>query len=295
MTEKHNRLALWWLAIRPRTLPAAAAPVAVGTALAVADGVFAPLPALACFFGALLLQVAVNLANDYFDAKNAIDSEKRLGPVRVTQSGLIPPGQVKAAMILCLVLATLVFCYLTLEGGLPILAAGVASVLAALAYSGGPYPLASHGLGELFVFLFFGLVAVCGTYWVQGLTLSALVVAGSLPPGFLITAIMVVNNLRDRETDAPAGKNTLAVRLGEKGTIRLYRGLILASYLVLLPLSAGVGIGLTALLPLLTLPMGRALWLEIETNKGARLNETLARTAKYSLFFSLLLAAGIAL
>ncbi len=295
MMEKHDQLALWWLAIRPKTLPAAAAPVAVGTALAVADGAFAPLPALACFFGALLLQIAVNLANDYFDAKNAIDSEKRLGPVRVTQSGLIPPGRVKAAMVFCLVLAALIFCYLSLVGGPPIFAVGVVSVLAALAYSGGPYPLASHGLGELFVFLFFGLVAVCGTYWVQGLTLSLQVVAGSLPPGFLITAIMVVNNLRDRETDGPAGKNTLAVRLGEKGTILFYRGLLLVSYLMLLPLSAGAGIGAAVVLPLLTLPMGRALWREIETNKGAMLNKTLARTAKFSLFFSLLLAVGIAL
>lgn len=292
--QQDSQLSLWWLAIRPRTLPAAAAPVVVGTAVAVHDGVFVLLPALSAFFGALLLQIAVNLANDYFDAKNAIDSEARLGPVRVTQSGLIPPARVKGAMVFCLTLAVLVFSYLSTVGGVPILVVGIASVLAALAYSGGPYPLASHGLGEIFVFIFFGLVAVGGTYWVQAVSLSWLVVAASLPPGFLISAIMVVNNLRDRNTDAVAGKRTLAVRLGEEKTIRLYRGLLVLSYLVVLLLSA-LSYGFTALLPLCTVKTARSLWGEIGMAKGAELNEVLAKTAKYSLFFSLLLAVGIAL
>jgi len=293
MKQRDSQLSLWWLAIRPRTLPAAAAPVVVGAAVAIHDGVFSLLPVLAAFGGALLLQIAVNLANDYFDARNAIDSEARLGPVRVTQSGLIPPGRVKGAMVLCLILAALIFIYMTRVGGLPIFTVGVASVLAALAYSGGPYPLASHGLGELFVFIFFGLVAVCGTYWVQAVSLSWLVVAASLPPGFLISAIMVVNNLRDRNTDAGAGKRTLAVRLGEANTIRLYRNLIVLSYLVVF-LLAGFSTGLAILLPLATLPIARSLWREIKTATGVELNETLARTAKFSLFFSLLFAVGLA-
>lgn len=292
--QQHNRAYLWWLAIRPKTLPAAAAPVLVGTAMAVRDGMFAELPALAAFLGALLLQIAVNLANDYFDAKNAIDSAERLGPVRVTQSGLIPPGQVKGAMMLCLAAAGLIFGYLSWVGGVPILLAGIASVLAALAYSGGPYPLASHGLGELFVFIFFGLVAVCGTYWVQAVSLSWAVVATSLPPGLLITAIMVVNNLRDRDTDGKAGKNTLAVRLGEQNTIRFYRGLVLAAYLVVGGLAAATGAPLV-LLPFATAIQGRNLWRQIALAKGSALNEYLARTAAFSLLFCLLLAIGLAL
>ena len=295
MTKNDSPLSLWWLAVRPRTLPAAAAPVAVGTAVAIADGVLAMGPALAAFLGALLLQIGVNLANDYFDAKNSIDSEERLGPVRVTQSGLIAPARVKAAMVLCLVLASLVFLYLTAVGGTALFLAGFASVLAALAYSGGPYPLASHGLGELFVFLFFGLVAVCGTYWVQALDLTSFVVAASLPPGFLVSAIMVVNNLRDRQTDAKAGKHTLAVRLGGSRTLLLYRLLLAISYAVPVCLMVGSATGISILLPFLTAPMAWSLGREIGTVTGSALNELLARTAKLSLAFCLLFSLGIAL
>ncbi len=295
MTENTSQLQLWWLAIRPKTLPAAAAPVAVGTAAAIQGGTFAFTPALAAFLGALLLQIAVNLANDYFDAKNSIDSEERLGPVRVTQSGLIAPGMVKVAMIICLVLAALIFLYMTTVGGITIFLVGCASVLAALAYSGGPYPLASHGLGELFVFIFFGLVAVCGTYWVQALSLSLFVVVASIAPGFLISAIMVVNNLRDRDTDVKAGKNTLAVKLGKEKTIVLYRLLLVLSYGVPIVLLFAVGIGAVVLLPFLTVPMAFSLYKEIAQHNGSELNETLARTAKLSLLFCLFLAAGIAL
>lgn len=295
MTIRGSQLQYWWLAIRPKTLPAAAAPVAVGTAVAIEDAAFSFAPALAAFLGALLLQIAVNLANDYFDAKNSIDSKERLGPVRVTQSGLIAPAQVKVAMIICLVLAGLTFFYLTTVGGWTIFLIGIASVLAALAYSGGPYPLASHGLGELFVFIFFGLVAVCGTYWVQAVSLSGFVIIASIAPGLLISAIMVVNNLRDRDTDVKAGKNTLAVKIGKERTVTLYRLLVVLSYgvPVLLMLSAGAGV--LVLLPGLTIPMAVSLCREIRKNSGSELNETLARTAKLSLLFCLLFAVGIAL
>ncbi|WP_419174544.1 1,4-dihydroxy-2-naphthoate polyprenyltransferase [Desulfosediminicola sp.] len=292
MNGSESKLYLWYLAIRPKTLPAAAAPVAVGSAAAIADGVFAFLPAFAAFLGALLLQIAVNLANDYFDAKNEIDGEKRLGPVRVTQSGLIPPSQVKGAMVATLVASGLVFCYLTLVGGLVIFLVAVASVLAALAYSGGPYPLASHGLGELFVFIFFGLVAVCGTYWVQALSLSWLVVVASIAPGLLISAIMVVNNLRDIPTDEEAGKRTLAVRLGRMKTITLYRAMVLVPYFMMVPL-AFAGVGFSVLFTFFTLPMAIMLCDEVRGISGSDLNYTLARTAKLSLFFSLLFAAGL--
>lgn len=290
-----SKLSLWWLAARPKTLPAAAAPVVVGTAVAVADNLFAVLPALAAFAGALFLQIGVNLANDYFDAKNQIDTEARLGPVRVTQSGLIPARQVKGGMICCLVIAAVSFTYLGAVGGLPLIVIGVCSIIAALAYSGGPFPLASNSLGELFVFIFFGPIAVCGTYYAQALTLSPLVIAASIPAGFLITAIMVVNNLRDIETDKKAGKFTLAVRLGREKTILFYRGLIWSSYLVLFILLFLPNVNLLVLLPFITTYMGWRLHRQIDISKGSELNEILARTAKLSFLFCFLLALGLML
>lgn len=294
MSSSQSKVSLWWLAARPKTLPAAAAPVLVGSSVAYADQVFSFLPAFAAFLGALLLQIAVNLANDYFDAKNEIDSEERMGPVRVTQSGLIAPEQVKLAMILTLCAAALVFVYLTWVGGVVIFWVAVASVLAALAYSGGPYPLASHGLGELFVFIFFGLVAVCGTYWVQATGLSWLVMMASVAPGLLISAIMVVNNLRDIKTDEPAGKRTLAVRLGREKTILLFRVMVALSYCCI-PVLLLFMVNLPLFLTYLTLPLAVTVGKEVKALSGKELNHTLAKTAKLSLFFSLLFAVGMLL
>lgn len=294
MPSSQSKVSLWWLAVRPKTLPAAAAPVIIGSSVAYVDHVFAFLPTLAAFLGALLLQIAVNLANDYFDAKHEIDSEERVGPVRVTQSGLIPPSQVKLAMVLNLALAGVVFSYLTYMGGIVIFWVAVASVLAALAYSGGPYPLASHGLGELFVFIFFGLVAVCGTYWVQANSLSLLVVMASVAPGLLISAIMVVNNLRDIQTDEPAGKRTLAVRIGRERTISLFRVMVVVSYLCLPVLAIYAGL-YPVFIALLTVPLAVSICKEVRELTGKELNGTLAKTAKLSLFFSLLFAFGMIL
>lgn len=291
--NKLSRLQIWWLAIRPKTLPAAVGPVAVGTAVAVADGHFWAFPAFGCFLGAMLLQIGVNLANDYFDFKNNIDSEERQGPVRVTQSGLIPPEDVKRAMIICLVLAAFVFLYLGIVGGPPIILVGIASVLAALAYSGGPYPIASNGLGEIFVFIFFGLVAVCGTYYIQAKDLTTVALMASVPPGLLITAIMVVNNLRDIDTDKKAGKNTLAVILGRYRTIIEYKILIWGSYLIpALMLIMGMADALI-LLPFTTLLMARTLVAKVECDLGSNLNELLASTARLSLIYSLLFSFGL--
>ena len=283
---------LWVQAARPKTLPAAVAPVAVGSAVAFGAGNFVLISALVCLTCAVVLQIAVNFANDYFDHKNSIDSEERLGPVRVTQSGLIPPEAVKRAMIFALLLAGLLFLYLVSVGGGVILVIGIASILAALAYSGGPYPLASHGLGELFVFIFFGLVAVCGTYFVQVGELSWMAVSAAIPPGLLITAIMVVNNLRDRETDRKAGKNTLAVILGHKGTVREYMFLLTVSYLIPV-LLVFWDMSIVVCLPLLTLPFGLSLVREVCNERGRALNETLAKTAKLSLLYSLLFSVGL--
>lgn len=288
-----SSLQSWLLAVRPKTLPAAVGPVVVGSGVALGEGHFSLLPALACLLGAMLLQIGVNLANDYFDYKNNIDSEERLGPVRVTQSGLIAPAVVKMGMIISLALASLVFLYLSFIGGPVIAVIGIGSVLAALGYSGGPFPLASNGLGELFVFIFFGLVAVGGTYFVQAGQLTWLAMAAAVPPGLLITAIMVVNNLRDIDTDRKAGKRSLAVILGRKGTIIEYKLLLLLSYLVPGALYISGHSSAVMLLPFFTLPMALGLVRKIDNESGRSLNTILAATAKLSLLYSLLFSVGL--
>lgn len=217
-SPRMSELRAWVLAARLRTLSAGAAPVLVGTGLAVADGVFALLPAVAALAAALLIQVGTNLANDYFDHVKGADTAERVGPTRVTQAGLLAPGRVRAAMVATFALAVLLGAYLVWVGGLPIVGIGLASVAAGVLYTGGPWPLGYHGLGDLFVLVFFGFVAVAGAYYVQALafTLHTLVAGAGI--GALSTAILVVNNLRDRETDAKAGKRTLAVRLGRTGS-----------------------------------------------------------------------------
>jgi len=287
-------LKLWLLAIRPRTLPACAGPVLTGTALALAHGGFRFVPFLCALLASLLFQIGVNFANDYFDAERGVDTEERLGPTRVTQSGLIPPENVWAATKITLALAGISVLVLVLYGGWPIFALGVAAVLAALAYSGGPYPLASHGLADYAVFFFFGPAAVAGSYYAQAGQMSGAVLAASIPVGLLITAILQVNNYRDMETDVKAGKRTMAVRLGRKWSLRYYTGLVAGSYLVPVllwldgPLSVWAG-----MLPLLSLPMAFRCIREMRTVTGSPLNETLARTAKLSFIFSVFFAFGI--
>lgn len=284
------------MASRPKTLPAALAPVLVGMALAYADGGFRWLPALAAAAGALLLQIGANFANDYFDFFKGADTHERLGPTRVTASGLIGHGELRWGMVAVFGLAGLVGLYLIYVGGWPILAIGVASILGALLYTGGPFPFGYHGLGDFFVFIFFGLVAVGGTYYVQTLTLTPLVLLAATPVGALITNILVVNNYRDIETDARAGKRTLAVMLGRRGARMEYLLLLAVAYLV--PLALWLGFGWTpwVMLPWLTLPLAvplvRAMFTSID---GPTLNVTLAGTARLSLFFGLLFALGIAL
>jgi 1,4-dihydroxy-2-naphthoate octaprenyltransferase len=294
--EGISKLDIWVLATRPRTLPAAVAPVVVGCAMAYGHQHFGFWPAMACLAVALILQIGVNLANDYFDFTKGIDTEERLGPVRVTQSGLIPPGRVKAAMITVFALSLLPGLYLLAIGGWPVAAIGAASVIAALAYSGGPFPLASHGLGDLFVFIFFGLVAVCGTYYVQVLRLTPMVLVMGAIVGFMITAILVVNNLRDIETDQRAGKHTLAVMIGKKKTQSEYAFLLAGAYVVPVLLWLGSLASAWLLLPLTTLPMAlQQIRLIRQSADGPALNDLLAKTAKLAFFFSLLLAAGLAL
>ncbi len=285
----------WVLAARPKTLPAAAAPVAVGTAVAISEGVFSFWPALAALLGALLIQIATNFANDVFDYKKGADTTERLGPLRVTQAGLLSPGQVMAGMWLTFGLAAVIGVYLVLVGGWPIVVIGLLSILAGIAYTGGPFPLGYNGLGDLFVFIFFGLVAVCGTYYVQALTVSAAAVWTAIPLGFLATAILVVNNLRDIDTDRAAGKKTMAVRLGRRGAQMEYLLLAGGSYLAPL-LMALLGVSSAwVLLSWLSLPLLRPLLHLIFKQKGRPLNQALAGTARLELVFSLLLALGLIL
>jgi len=222
-----TRAQAWVLAARPKTLTAATAPVLAGVGVAAHHGVFQAMPALAALLGAILIQIATNLANDYYDHVRGGDTEDRVGPVRVTQAGLIPPETVKRGMYATLAAALVVGAYLVFVGGWPIVLIGLSSLALAVLYTGGPFPLAYHGLGDVFVFVFFGLVAVSGTYYVQGLSWPADALVAGVAMGGLTTSILVVNNLRDIETDARVGKRTLAVRLGPTGTKIEYVSMLL--------------------------------------------------------------------
>ena len=282
----------WWLAARPRTLPAAAAPVAVGTALAVADGHGAILPATAALAGALLLQIGANLANDVFDFEKGADTEARLGPPRAAQLGLLSTAALRRGTALVFGLAALVGLYLVARGGWPIAALGALSIAAGLAYTGGPYPLGYRGWGDAAVFLFFGVGAVCGTYWVQALALPPRVLGAAVPVGALATAILVVNNLRDIETDRRAGKRTLAVRLGRRAARIEYGLLVIGAYAACALLWWAGSFSAWVLLPCLSLPLALRLVRRIAREDGPSLNDALARTARLELAFALLFSAG---
>lgn len=296
-TRPLSRRQAWILAARPKTLPAAVSPVVVGAALAYADGVFALGPALAALMGALLLQIGSNLANDYFDFLKGADTPDRVGPTRVAASGLIGLGELRLGMAVVFGLAALIGLYLVWVGGWPILAVGVASILAAILYTGGPLPYGYVGLGDLFVFVFFGLVAVMGTYYVQAHTVTWGSFLAAVPVGLLITAILVVNNLRDIQSDARAGKRTLAVILGKQGARLEYLLLVAGAYLCPVLLVLYDGRSPWVLLPWLTVPLAvrqiRAVF--DERRYGPPLNQALAGTAQLSLLFSLLLAVGLLL
>ena len=282
----------WWLAARPRTLGVGAAPVLVGTALAWLHGSARAVPAGVALLVALLIQIGTNLANDAFDHERGADGPDRVGPARASQLGWLTPQQLKRATAGVLAAAAVAGLYLASVGGWPIVAIGVVSLAAAVAYTGGPWPLGYHGLGDLAVFVFFGAVAVCGTFYLQTQTLTPIAVASSIPVGALATAVLAVNNLRDLETDRRAGKRTLAVRLGRRGTVREYAALVLLPY-ALLPAFAGV-VGLPLALPLLSLPSAVSLLRQVTRRpSGPALNAALAGTARLCLVWSALFAIGI--
>ena len=307
MTAAVSRRKAWLMAARPQTLPAGAAPVIVGTGLAVGAGVFEPLAAAFALVGALLLQVGTNFANDYYDAVQGADTDDREGFIRVTAGGLIEPESVKRAMYATFGLAILVGTYLVYIGGVPILVIGLAGVVAGITYTGGPLPYGYRGLGDLFVFVFFGLVAVAGTYYVQAVgtaagpfplwvpdgTVPAAAVVAGLPAAGLSTAILVVNNVRDLETDAASGKRTLAVMLGYRAS-RIEWSLMVGMAYVVPAVFWLDGYSPAVLAPFVTLPLairlGSIVWTRTD---GDALNSVLERTGQLLFAHSALVAVGL--
>jgi 1,4-dihydroxy-2-naphthoate octaprenyltransferase len=288
-------LRIWLMAARPRTLPAAVAPVLVGTAAAIEAsddlrvGAFS-----AALVGSVFIQIGTNLANDYSDAKRGADTVDRLGPVRVTASGLVAPRRVLAATWIAFAVAVAAGIYLAAVAGPVILAVGAVSILAGVLYTSGPRPYGYAGLGEAFVFLFFGLVAVNGSYFVQVERLDWLPFALSVPVGFVATAILVVNNVRDIDTDRRAGKRTMAVRIGRPRARRLYAALVAGSYLVLPIALLVTGGPAWGLLTLASLPLAvRPLRAVATRTDGPALNAALAQTGVLLAALSILLSAGM--
>jgi 1,4-dihydroxy-2-naphthoate octaprenyltransferase len=287
---------IWLMAARLRTLPAAIAPVLVGTSLAGFEHSFHPLRFVAALFGAVFIQVGTNLSNDYSDARRGADAEDRLGPVRVTAGGLVPPSQVLVATYVSFGLAVLAGIYLIVVAGWLLLAIGAASILAGVLYTGGPRPYGYAGLGEAFVFLFFGVVAVAGSYYVEVTHLRWEAFALSVPVGLLAAAILIVNNIRDIDSDRRARKRTLAVRLGRERTRIMFATTVYVAYPLALvtwlagPLRAWVA------LPWLSLPLAVALVRIVRTKTdGSSLNGALARSGMLQLCFCVLLSAGLLL
>ena len=286
-----GRLRAWFLACRPKTLPVSLSPVVVGSALAWHDThALLWLPLLAAALGAAFIQIGTNLFNDVGDFLRGTDTPDRLGPKRATAEGWLTPDAVKAGAWLCFALAFLCGIYLVWHGGWPIVAIGLASLAAGWAYTGGPKPIAYGPLGECFVFIFFGLVAVGGSYYLQTLSLTPTALLAAALVGIHAAAVITVNNYRDHDGDARNGKNTLAVRLGRPSTRWLYTAEMLAPY-ALLPLLAGLG--WPAVLPLLSFPLALRLIRRFHHEApGPAFNAILAATAGLQLIFALLLAAG---
>jgi len=289
-----DAVATWISAARLRTLPAAVVPVVVGTACAAASGGAAAGPALAALGGALAIQIGTNFANDVFDAERGADGPDRIGPLRAVSAGLITAAAMKRAMIGAFGVATLLGLYLVAAAGWPVVAIGVASIASGIAYTGGPWPLGYHGLGDLFVMIFFGFVAVCGTAFVQLGSVPCVAIAAAIPVGALATAILVVNNIRDRATDVRAGKRTLAVRFGRRAALVEYAALLALAYAI--PLVLAVTGRPWAALPLASAPLAVVrLRAVIAAADGPTFNRCLAATAQLLLAHGTLFTLGLAL
>jgi 1,4-dihydroxy-2-naphthoate polyprenyltransferase len=287
---------LWALAARPRTLPAAVAPVLVGTSLAISEDEFRPLAFVAALVGSVFIQIGTNLSNDYSDARRGADSEDRLGPVRVTAGGLMPPRRVLVGTYVAFGIAVAAGIYLAAVAGWELLVVGAISIAAGVLYTGGPRPYGYAGLGELFVFLFFGIVAVNGSYYVQTEELSWEALALSIPVGLLAAAILVVNNVRDIDTDRRAGKRTLAVKLGRQGARRLFAAMVGLAFALPPIIWLAGGLSAWLLLALAAVPLALPLVRTVSTRSdGPALNGALAGTGLLLAAFSVLLSTAVLL
>jgi 1,4-dihydroxy-2-naphthoate octaprenyltransferase len=286
----------WWLAIRPRTLPAAGSPVLIGLAIAWKEGSFKILPAIIILLCALLLQILANLVNDVADFQKGTDKGERLGPIRVTHSGLLSPRQVWTGVAITIALALVGGIYLVLIGGWPVLVIGVAAILGAILYTVGPFALEDYGLGDLFAMLFFGFAAVCGSVFILTGAVSQIAWMGGLAAGALVTAILVVNNVRDIESDTRAGRRNIPVVWGRKAGEIEYGLLLLVAYLVpLVTLTTG-WTNAWGLFPYISTPIAFSLWRRIRTlPAGPAFNHLLAKTAQLVLIYCSLFALGILL
>ncbi len=286
-------IGIWIWAARPKTLFAAIAPVIMGTAMAVASGGFHLWSALAALVGAVLIQIGTNYANDYYDYTKGADEGERLGPLRVTQAGLVTPSAMRTATAVVFGAALLLGVYLVYRGGWPIVVIGLFSILFGILYTAGPYPIGYNGLGEIFVLVFFGPVAVGGTYYVQTLSIDWTVIAAGLSPGLFSVAILAVNNLRDIEGDRRAKKRTLAARFGRtfgrtEYLLSVLIGSLIPTVLWLLA-DASVWVLMTLAVPLVAIPTFSAVY---ATTDGPRLNDVLATTGKLLLLFAVLFSVG---
>ena len=294
-TYKSSKFQSWILASRPRTLPAALVPVMVGSALAIYHGIFFPAYSIVALLCSILIQIGTNFTNDLYDYLKGTDTKERKGPLRVLASGLISVKEMKWGIFLVFFTAFLLGLYLVYSVGLMILWIGIFSIIAGLAYTAGPFPLAYNGLGDLFVFIFFGIVGTVGTYYLHAQQFTSLAFLISLPVGALITNILIVNNYRDIEEDKTSGKNTLAVLLGKDFSRHEYVFFILVSFFIPYLLHFKYDFNIWIFLPYITLPLAITLVKMIYVLTGAQLNKTLELSAKFSALYGLLLSIGIIL
>lgn len=295
LIKSKTKLNSWILASRPRTLPAALVPVMVGSAFAIYNGIFFPVYSIIALLCSILIQIGTNFTNDLYDHLKGSDTKERKGPLRVLASGLITVKEMKWGIFLVFFTAFLLGLYLVYSVGLVILWIGILSILAGLAYTAGPFPLAYNGLGDLFVFIFFGIVGTVGTYYLHAQQFTSLAFLISLPVGALITNILIVNNYRDIEEDKTAGKNTLAVLLGREFSRYEYVFFILVSFFIPFLLHFKYDFNIWIFLPYITLPIAITLVKMIYALTGIQLNKTLELSAKFSALYGLLLSIGIIL
>ena len=285
----------WIIAGRPKTLLAAIVPVVVGTALAINKGKFVLLFSVIALLCSLLIQVGTNFTNDLYDFLKGADSEDRKGPLRVLAAGLISVKEMKIGVVFIFSAAFILGLILVYEAGPVILVIGILSIIAGITYTAGPFPLAYNGLGDIFVFMFFGIAGTTGTYYIQVKEFSMVSFLTSIPVGALITDILVVNNYRDIEEDKAAGKRTLAVIFGKDFTRFQFIFLILTSFAIPAVLYFFFDFKYWILLPYLTFPIAYKLIIMLYTLEGFQLNKTLELTAKLSALYGFLFAAGLIL